>query len=622
RYNVDPNIVSKVLSDINGVNHVVNIVIPRQDMENAVQSKNQICVYKSTDTSYEKSLGCALRGEIANPTVSDCSLGGGCATSFFYPKMHVTISVGSDSATGVVGPPIYGNASAQSKINLGGNEYTAYATSYDEDGISLIKAPFSGNNSVSPASIFGKYLNDAIPYDGNIPPKVNSKALYIGGLEYTNNEYVAGGVQLCLDGYFNEDCITSVNSSPCITKTGDEYTRCLQSYQTNCVLANLKNTSVISCTEFTKLLMKYRGLTLCNPNKFCTLQLDGSYSCDNTKNCNSLKETVSGKGGKNVLVYQCTDNSFCYNYSGRTGNNELCEITENPSDRAKPEPSYGEFLSSSQYYPYNPQVSSNPSAGNLGGVYDSKAPNYETQTIRNKTDIENSLCVSVPPMPDCAAITSPKPSDGNATWESAHPGEESVGTCITGYAPIDNTKPLRRFCVIDKNAKISVFAPLDENVGCRPAGINNIAVDNSGLSAECVNSSTLSDGEINLDKCKITQGSNTAPKLFSSDITFDIGDISDVLSFKITEAGVDDYLLIKVNGADVLMVRGDKGIVTSLPDMNVRQNDTFKYVSVSPNKNIIPYLKTGPNIIQIKAWVVDRGNMSYKITYSVKAIVK
>ncbi len=67
--------------------------------------------------------------------------------------------------------------------------------------------------------------------------------------------------------------------------------------------------------------------------------------------------------------------------------------------------------------------------------------NPNLHALRSKTGIEQNLCVPIPPLPTCAAITTPTPESGNATWPETKVGEEAIGV----------PSQEKRYCIIDPN---------------------------------------------------------------------------------------------------------------------------------------------------------------------------
>lgn len=338
---------SKVsLLDSTGSSHNFYAAIPRVTTQIATgatvaQEPDQICVYETNSTGNIVAVGCNARPIPPKPTVYSCD-GSLCTSTFFNPKMITSLSIpagsGFDSTQGVVGPTT-DDPSVPSTINLAGFNYAAYGTDQ-----TFAKQPFSGGNAIiNSSSIYGNYLNNIPPY--NVIGQSNTSAVYLGGIEYLNGQYQEGATLLCLSGYQVDDCLTG------------------QTRQ-NCVLANLLNNQVMSCTAFQGIITKYSNIDVCNPNN--TLM-----ACD----YNHPIETYNGNNNNIIKILSCEgmDNngnangitSVCYDYGAQNG--RLCQVSEDAANRIIPTPSYGSTLPYSttanvNYYNYSPGISSSPNA--------------------------------------------------------------------------------------------------------------------------------------------------------------------------------------------------------------------------------------------------------------------
>ena len=92
------------------------------------------------------------------------------------------------------------------------------------------------------------------------------------------------------------------------------------------------------------------------------------------------------------------------------------------------------------------------------------APDFETMIVRNRTDLENGLCVSVPP-PSCTAISPANIGTGYATWSKVNMGQKSIGTCMAGTFPKSPTS-LERHCLFNKANNTASLEPITPAMGC------------------------------------------------------------------------------------------------------------------------------------------------------------
>ena len=350
------------LLDAGGSSHTFQAIVTRADTQispNGItpQEPQQICAYEIISSSAGGTnyvaVGCNDRAVFPKPQLFDCSTDSSlCTSSFMNPAMIVALNV--PLVSGAVCDPTnpnscdstQGSVGITTSVNLAGSVYSSYATDS-----TFAKQPFSGSHVIlNPQSIFGNYLYDAVPYDnaGNI----NAAAVYLNGIEYLNGNYQVGAQQICLTGYAFDDCFSG-------------------NTRQNCVLAELLNSSVISCTTFNEITKTYPGIALCNPNN--TKANNTSTICD----FNNPGDNYNGNNGNIVNIINCATtlnmqgvtsvvNSNCYNYTGPNqsvqNNQPLCQVSYDGTGRLVPPTNTDSVLPNGyypniDYYNYTPGIS-------------------------------------------------------------------------------------------------------------------------------------------------------------------------------------------------------------------------------------------------------------------------
>lgn len=381
------------------------------------QDPNEICVTEGEDV-----VGCQPRAPKPQILLYECGSGVipgiNCSSEFFNPRFIASYKalyrVGPgeddilfDQVSGVAEPLSYHASTGgyESVVNLAGNELEAFIT---DD--SFAQKPFSGPNAPSPLNLFGQYRNDIFPVDASTVT-TNANAVYIGGLEYINGQYYTGGQYACL--------------------TNTNYKRC-PGDPTLCVLTNLTNRDVVSCSSLAAKQALYPGLDIC--------------TVDQASTCSPIDsiETLSGDGV--VEIKQCSDGIKCYDHP-----EILCGISTNPDDREEPSASLGNTLSDSQYY----NTMGTPLAP---GMPPPVIASYDKDlfAMRDKTAIELGYCVAIQGG-TCPEQTDYSEDNGFAYWPEAEYGQESLGTCPEGFEPEGE---LSRTCIADPISKQFILEPL------------------------------------------------------------------------------------------------------------------------------------------------------------------
>lgn len=283
------------IKDSSGAVHRFRAIVTRKTTQISPtgftpQEPHQICAYEITSAGSYVAIGCVNRATPPKPQVYDCAINPQlCKSNFFAPAMIAEIAVPVDANTV---DSTAGAIKINEEINLGGNDYAGYATDW-----TFAKQPFSGSRAIlNSKSIFGNYKDNAQPYDAGY--NVNNAAVYLNGIEYLNGTYQVGAEYFCLTGYKIDDCLSG--------KT-----------RQNCVLSELLNSNVISCTTFTGIKSAYPSADVCNPS-------NNSVKCDYANPVASY----NGYGGSSVSVIPCTTtftvagtnsksvtNSYCYSYN-------------------------------------------------------------------------------------------------------------------------------------------------------------------------------------------------------------------------------------------------------------------------------------------------------------------
>ena len=360
------------------------------------QEPKQICVAQG-DTV----VGCEDRAPVPKPKVYDCndSLAPiSCTSSYFAPKLVATIKDRSDSTSAVVEPlSVYNmNNSSAGIVNLGGYNFDSFVT---DD--SFVKKPFSGPKSPNPGSLFGTYQNNDSPLKSDLTE--NPDAVYITGLEYINDYYYVGGKYACLENVDVEKCPTNVK---------------------NCVLSNLDNANIVSCSDFLGKLAVYPNLALCTSAQ--------------SSSCTTIVDSLTG----GVSIRSCGANSGIYCYTS-PGSTEVCKITSDPTRRYIPSPSLGATLSDSQYF-------------DIENISPGYAYDQNLYFLRDKSPYEMSLCTNIP-LPSCSPTYDYNQDSGYASWPATPAGQMGTGTCQPGKNPVGS---LQRRCVPDANTRTFKFEPL------------------------------------------------------------------------------------------------------------------------------------------------------------------
>lgn len=128
---------------------------------------------------------------------------------------------------------------------------------------------------------------------------------------------------------------------------------------------------------------------------------------------------------------------------------------------------------------YNVAGSSNLSVNNVSQAVafgDYIPPDFNTMKVRNRTDLENGVCIGVP-QPSCSAIETAAFDTGNATWATAGMGEQSIGTCKDGTIPKSPTS-LKRYCLLNADNTTSLES-LTAGMGCKTLDKCTISVGDS-----------------------------------------------------------------------------------------------------------------------------------------------
>jgi hypothetical protein len=564
------------------------------EINTLTQEPNQICAFEAISSSQQIIVGCEERDPPTKPILLECSsdrkpAGLYCSNNSYYTPQFIAVMRAGTNSTGVVVEPcsVHNNKCVDNSdgskpkplkttVNLAGYNFTSFVT---DDNYAT--KPFSGSRSINPSSIYGYYKKYG-PYlpDGSLNPN----AIYLNGLEYFNDRYIQGGTHACLQPESLLHC---------------------PSDKTNCVLTNLLNRDLIDCKIFANKAGRYSNLGLCTSSS--------STSCQKV-------DSISGQDG-GITINQCNNGIYCYT---NTANKEVCKPSMNKNDRfvtidgklTHVDPSADQL---NAYYDLNSSYSTlkdlanNDKSDEPSSSFDSSDPFDESlYGLRDKTAIELGLCVSIP-QPVCPAITNPGFADGNATWPETTVGTEASGKCIPGYIPINPSTPLKRYCLSNAEQQKVAFEPLDSQVGCKHAEITLVKKIHNLPAPYKFNEY---DGGIelgNYNPISISQN------VYSSNLVFNIPDVTNVEYFRIRSIGYDDYVLVHVNLQRVYSGTGNHGpkYFAKFEDYMYR-DDTYNFWHDDVGVDLMPYLQNGNNTIQIDLIVIGGGGLYYKIEYKSK----
>ncbi|MCC8371805.1 MAG: hypothetical protein LN568_03520 [Rickettsia endosymbiont of Pseudomimeciton antennatum] len=609
------------LKDSNGndrsfVASIVRNTLLDTDLDTAFRYDPKFICVTETGTEGKQLVGCEKRVADGyqiltqkcgvNPKVS-------CPNNSYYTPQFVgsiqVLDKGEksivDSTSTVVTPLSWSeystnNQMAESIINLAGYNFTSFmAYISNTPPVTYITMPFSGEKSMNPSTIYGKYKNDKVPYDTQGTPIAD--AVYLNGLEYINGKYIQGATHGCLQFKDTEKCIPGVND-------------------TNCVLAKLLESDTVDCLKFKEKSIQYQNhLPLCK----------------NITNCNSIEniEGISKENIKGITIYEC-NTMYCYTNNCKQ-DVEVCKVSLNTNNRIDPKPSQGDKINTGQHY-------TNAFDKEKGTNYDQK-----TAAIRDKTLQELGFCTPID-VPKCKAISTPTSRDGNATWRSDDPkdiqgdtaiGNLALGTCRFGWVLIDPNKPLKRYCLSNIATKTVDFEALPDGVGCK---------ENPGLKFEYTSDFKSNfpvknsyDTSTKIGTFVLGGPRNSAAALIDTlhwaNYEFDIPNTNILTSFTLggTDAYYDDYLMIKVN--DKIIYTGppnhefkhiecrnykdDKCVVyiseTDKKEDFVKAPDIYRSTTL-PQLDLMPHLRNGKNNIKIYVGAIGGGVLNVTIKYRLK----
>jgi hypothetical protein len=566
-YNTSELLVNGNLLDMYNNTKTFQASIVRTPPSTGNQQPNQICVYEGTTKT--KLIGCKDRVQSPpKPSVFACGSAQStipCTSTYFNPKVVLQLKSGTNITQGVIEVESMYNETSPTKINLAGFDYSSFVT---DD--TYVKMPFITPSAKDTGTMYGTYTpSGSDPF--NSSGVRNNSLSYLNGLEYYQGKYSLGGKKICLNGFNMEDCTKNIQ---------------------NCVLTKLANNNIVSCaTLIDYSTTKYPGLRQCTTS---------DTSCTD-------KDTLPRKGGGTAIkIRECTSGglqSYCYQNV-----TSLCTVTLSPSDRVTP--AYNgagtEALADSEYFNYQTTT------------YD-----RDLYTVRNKTEVEQGLCIPVPASAKCSAIDASAgntPANGNATWAVTDVGIEIQGTCISGYTQT-TAAPVKRNCVIDftSGSPQVKFGTLINGYSCvisqglNPAVTDNYTSFGQGSSNTNGKFSFMPGSLLNVTDSSgtptITQtipiftnfsSSQADPQWSYLAFRLDYIDPSRVIEFSLQH-------ILNLNGAMVVTVNGNYAY--SYPNTATSANITAAsyttytdhFSQLNLNKNLKPYLKTdgSPNYIVI-----------------------
>ncbi|MFY9589359.1 hypothetical protein [Rickettsia endosymbiont of Halotydeus destructor] len=601
-------IVNTTLSKVTDTN------IPKQDPKNicVFESANLVDCQKRVDSGYN----------LAVYTCESNHAGISCSNnSYFTPQFIASIQVKDDKGDlketnsvvtplSFAGDPSSSSTATENVITLAGYNFSssvAYipAIPPKDPADQYIAMPFSGARSLNQLTIYGKYKNNAKPYDKNLIP--NPNAVYLKYLEYINGKYIQGGTHACLMPKDFLHCAPLPPPAPPADPTGAPIPVAPQTNQVNCVLAKLTGTNKVDCKKFKDIAStKYLNLGMCQ---------------DTPSQCASDNSSVPG-----ITIYTCgatgaTTN--CYINNDRS-DNPVCVLSQDYQERINPSANLGAVLNDSQYYTvkYEPTTDNTIPPNYLAPDDTGKDQPYtlDKADVRDKTFQELNLCVPIP-MLTCSAITTPSNDSGNATWLKTDVGDIATGTCKDDWIPIDPTKPLERYCLLNFDAKNANFEKLDPGVGCKEFAGIDIKQDNSQFvdvpAGKYDSKSKIGNFSI-VNSYSLTQGTHGGNgKVFTTNISVEVDTniLRNIEYIKIKEVEYDDWLLITVNNQKAFVGPSNFDINKCKNNNLNDQGKSTKYEDI----DILSLLKPNQkNIISFQLCCVGGGGLYYNIEYKMK----
>lgn len=547
---------TRTIKDKNGSSRSFTAYIPRQPQETVGStsfSQNQICVFENL-TPNPKLVGCVERAQAPTPKVYQCgdsaiSSSITCSTDHFQPKMVIQMKSGSSATSGVVEATNVHNNAEVDKLNLAGFDFSAFVTDPQFN-----KVPFKDTRPPSVTMKWGNYVGGGQPYQQQGSNWVPTGAKYLSGMEYDENGYVVGGSQICAKSSSEEAC--SENKQ-------------------NCVLTKLKNTNIVKCEDFLTKRSKYPGLKICSSSESssCPMQSDGF-------------ERV---GGGTLQVRKCSPSNlpeyYCYD-----SNVELCDVSFELTDRITPAfNGSNAVLTKSQYF-------------DPANTYDKN-----TTVVRDKTQLEQGMCVSIPTPPGCSAVTDA--SAGDAAWPAAASGYQATGVCPPDKLAMSD---MNRYCLLDKSTKTASFESRRSDQVCANCNFD-VEIRNWYGDLDQVATDSLKIDRVNqtIEFSDPSTRDTWGKGWYYYSVTLHNIDTKAITSFYLSDVTFEDGLKVYVNGIDPIT---DIIFDDWYGGGNRGKSQSYSY-NASNAPNIKAKLVDGTNYINFSFNVVGAGNLYYKLKY-------
>jgi hypothetical protein len=399
-------------------------------------SSEKICVYAARTGSAPKLLECMARTLKPKLSVYECD-NIKCRADHFKPQMLIGYHIFQEldppiadaDAAEIIDRKTIARSLAKLRVanshepdennnliaNLQGDEFKAFVT--DDN---FVQMPFSTADAADERTLFAKYRKGTIPairkFDKSQEANEMSEsskakwlrnfaAIYQGGIEYVDGQYVYGGKYMCLQ----DDAALSCEKDPKL-----------------CVLGKLQNTDTVPCKDFkTKEVAYQMPLKPCKKWSFweCLKKVDSLVTKDN-KSIDIKECTPSGRP-----VYYCYDSK-----------QELCSVTNGPEARQVPAANFGKIIPDSEYFETDTKL---PEGTKENPIYAPKNINYDVNFLRSKTALERGLCVAVA-QGTCQAQDDYSQENGYAYWPETKGEETAIGQCQDGKKA---KGPLKRKCL-------------------------------------------------------------------------------------------------------------------------------------------------------------------------------
>ncbi|MDX2049751.1 MAG: hypothetical protein SFT93_01030 [Rickettsiaceae bacterium] len=413
------------------------------DTDSITLESNSMCATYNTGSGgggMEEDLGCIKRATPPKITINKCD--SSCANNtYLTPKLQVTLDYSDlplgegisssieDSATFVFGTndlSVGPSGDGQNPyFNAIGASVTTIAT--DEK---YIYPPFYGSYAVQQGglSIFGEYIDTNPPFNSDGTLKSDTK--YLSGIEYEIGSYLRGAKMISAMIMPQTQCHSNI---PGTNKFDDR----------NCILTTKNYHKNVDCSEFLALNVKV----------MCSYINQDDCVTHATISPIAIKDDNGNLTGEYVNFKTCNSEdgtTDCYVLPSSMTKN-LCVASNDALDRIEPLYYTGASIKVNSFYD---ATSLKMTTGPCATTDTDKNFNEKNCATRDKTIYELSGVVDTSEPPKCSSESASETS-GYASWTEVALGEESVGTCASGYAvPSGQASLANRKCYMDENGSV------------------------------------------------------------------------------------------------------------------------------------------------------------------------